>query len=132
MRKQWCSAANLSNLWWKRRTVYQNHFAKYSFRLAFAMMHWDWNGFFLFTSKESFWQEHVVQWKKNVGNEIFSLRNEERKYLAKSSFNSRTNSSAVHWSESVVKPQMSANKMLKRNENCKLYLDIYFTKIGFL
>lgn len=70
--------------------------------------------------------------EKNVGNDIFSLRNGEGKYLAKSSFSSRTNSSAVHWSESVVKPQMSANKMLKRIENCNLYLDIHFRKIGFL
>lgn len=35
------------------------------------------------------------------------------KYLANSSFNNRTSSSAVHWSDNVVKPQISANRMLK-------------------
>lgn len=34
-------------------------------------------------------------------------------YLAKSSLSIRTSSSAVHWSDSVVKPQISAKRMLK-------------------
>ena len=37
-------------------------------------------------------------------------------YLAKSSLRSLTSSSAVHWSDRVVKPQMSANKMLKTKQ----------------
>lgn len=35
------------------------------------------------------------------------------KYLANSSFNKRTSSSAVHWADNVVKPQISANRILQ-------------------
>lgn len=34
--------------------------------------------------------------------------------LAKSSLSRRTSSSAVHWSDREVKPQMSANRMLEQ------------------
>lgn len=36
-------------------------------------------------------------------------------YLAKSSLSRRTNSSAVHWSDRLVKPQISANRMLQHS-----------------
>lgn len=42
-------------------------------------------------------------------------------YLAKSSFSNRTSSSAVHWSDNVVKPQISANNILW-NMNTELKL----------
>lgn len=41
----------------------------------------------------------------------------ETSYLANSSLRSRTSSWAVHWSERLVNPQMSANKMLKIQMN---------------
>lgn len=37
-------------------------------------------------------------------------------YLAKSSLSSLTSSCAVHWSDRLVNPQMSANKMLQVNK----------------
>ena len=38
-------------------------------------------------------------------------------HLANSSFRSRTSSSAVHWSDSAVNPQMSANIILKQRQD---------------
>ena len=37
-------------------------------------------------------------------------------YLANNSFKSLTSSSAVHWSERLVKPQISANNILNTNK----------------
>lgn len=45
-------------------------------------------------------------------------------YLANNSFNSRTNSSAVHWSERLVKPHISANKMLKVDERLHFEIEL--------
>ena len=44
-------------------------------------------------------------------------RFERDSYLANSSLSSRTSSSAVHWSDRLVKPQMSAKRMLCNNTN---------------
>lgn len=50
--------------------------------------------------------------QKDVNNLNYFIK-QMNKYLAKSSFKSLTSSSAVHWSDNVVKPQISANKILK-------------------
>jgi hypothetical protein len=48
-------------------------------------------------------------------------------YLANSSLSRRTNSSAVHWSERLVKPHISANRMLIATDN--LIIKVEKTKI---
>ena len=44
----------------------------------------------------------------------------KRSKRAKSSLRSRISSSAVHWADNEVNPQISANKMLKKRENIRL------------
>ena len=44
----------------------------------------------------------------------------KRSKRAKSSLRSRISSSAVHWADNEVNPQISANKMLKKREKIRL------------
>ena len=49
---------------------------------------------------------------------------------ANSSLSSRISSSAVHWAESAVKPQMSANSMLQKN--MRIYRSNHINEISMI
>ena len=51
-------------------------------------------------------------------------------YLAKSSFRSLTSSSAVHWSDRDVKPQISANSILEKSKIIVLQLNFTIRELS--